>query len=50
MNKKIIKIVAPVAILLVGIGSFKMLEAGKPVPEKKTEEISVGKRCHCNFK
>jgi len=39
MNKKIIKVVAPVAILLVGIGSFKMLEAGKPIPEKKTEEI-----------
>lgn len=39
MNKKIIKVVAPIAILLVGIGSFKMLEAGKPVPEKKTEEI-----------
>jgi RND family efflux transporter MFP subunit len=39
MKKMMIKIVAPIAILLVGIGSFKMLEAGKPVPEKKTEEI-----------
>lgn len=39
MKKKIIKVVAPIAILLVGIGSFKMLEAGKPIPEKKTEEI-----------
>ncbi len=39
MNKKITKVVAPIAILLVAIASFKMLEAGKPVPEKKTEEI-----------
>ena len=39
MNKMVIKVIAPVAILLVGFGSFKMLEAGKPQPEKKTEAI-----------
>jgi len=34
-----IKVVAPIAIILGGVGAFMMLEATKPIPEKKTEEI-----------
>ena len=34
-----IKVVSPIAILVAGIGAFMMLEASKPIPEKKTEEV-----------
>ena len=39
MKPILIKVVIPVAILLSGIGAFKMLEATKPEPEKKTEAV-----------
>jgi len=39
MKPILIKVVIPVAILLSGIGAFKMLEASKPEPEKKTEAV-----------
>ncbi|TQV87613.1 efflux RND transporter periplasmic adaptor subunit [Aliikangiella coralliicola] len=39
MKGIIIKVVAPIAIVLVGFGAVKLLEASKPQPEKKTEAI-----------
>ena len=39
MKARLIKIAVPVAILLGGIGAYKMLEASKPEPEKKTEAV-----------
>ena len=39
MKQKIIKVLAPVAILLIGIAAFVGLEASKPEPEKKEEAI-----------
>jgi len=39
MKQMLIKFVVPVVIVATGIGGFKMLEAAKPVPEKKEEAI-----------
>jgi len=39
MKARLIKIAVPVAILLGGIGVYKMLEASKPEPEKKAEAV-----------
>ena len=39
MKTILIKVVAPLAILLASAGAFIMLEASKPEPEKKTEEV-----------
>lgn len=39
MKPILIRVVVPIAILLGGVGVFKMLEATKPEPEKKTEAV-----------
>lgn len=39
MKVMIIKVVAPVLIILAGVATMQMLESGKPKPEKKTEAV-----------